>query len=618
MKPAISFVIQLSSSTAYENLGAVARNVLDGLDVILKSGNVKCSIFMDGPTIEMLRKMARPLAFGRIRDGVNNGILEFLGGGYHDPMLPLFPEEMQIRQLDAHRRLLNKLFDVEPQGYFNSSLVWEMGMTPVLERSGFDYALVSEAAIQDALGRSTPISGWFTIEDKGSLMRIVPVADALSKAIENDDLNWKEIAEPYCRDGKSAVVVLELPPQPAEIVGFFERLVDFVEMNEVQTRPVSYAVNQLPTDGSLSYLISAGRNIGLPATARTCRELLIRRPEINLLQKSFLNCYHQAKALLDDKQFASFCDVLFPMMSPIFFRDLSNPQGMKNMRVREWAARYMLDALKKLDQTTDFSGLKIDVCDFLLQGRKQIWVENTEIACLLDFYAGGVLRSLLHKNSSSNLLNAWRDDGEASLAFADCLLPNTDLTPVQIDQAISGRENTLMEPYEYQIKRMDGAAEIQLLEEQGFNIGDKHAVFHVSKNFEFKNDSTEFSVNYLVSNSIYLESKCFFGTIFELGLLNNSKGEGLVIDGTKIKWDRSEPMIYPEAKSMEIHDGFLGCTLHLKFDVPASVFVGPIFGAATSATPNVFQGVRVYPFWRTALNVTDEKEFKITVSISKR
>ena len=55
MKPTISFVLQLSPSTAYENLEAVARNLLDGLDVLLNSGLVKCSVFMDGPTLRMLR-----------------------------------------------------------------------------------------------------------------------------------------------------------------------------------------------------------------------------------------------------------------------------------------------------------------------------------------------------------------------------------------------------------------------------------------------------------------------------------------------------------------------------------------------------------------------------------
>ena len=290
MKPTISFVLQLSPSTAYENLEAVARNLLDGLDVLLNSGFVKCSVFMDGPTLRMLRKVAKPLAFGKIKNGIREGILEFLGGGFYDPMLPLFPEEVQRLQLEQHCTLLKKFFDIEPQGYFNSSLVWEMDMTAVLAKSGFDYALVNETAIQDALGRSTPTSGWFTIEDKGSLMRIVPVSVELSRAIENDELNWRQIAEPYCREGKSAVVLLDLPPEPSEIVAFFERLVDFVETNDLQTWPVGYTVNQLEPEGSLSYLMSAGRKLGLPAPAKTCREMLIRSRKSTCCRSSSFRC----------------------------------------------------------------------------------------------------------------------------------------------------------------------------------------------------------------------------------------------------------------------------------------------------------------------------------------
>ena len=110
MKPTISFVLQLSPSTAYENLEAVARNLLDGLNVIFNSGLVKCSVFMDGPTLEMVRRVAKPLMFGKIRNAIRDGSFEFLGGGFYDPMLPLFPNEIQARQLEMHRELLKKSF----------------------------------------------------------------------------------------------------------------------------------------------------------------------------------------------------------------------------------------------------------------------------------------------------------------------------------------------------------------------------------------------------------------------------------------------------------------------------------------------------------------------------
>lgn len=616
MKPTISFVLQLSPSTAYENLEAVARNVLDGLDVLLNSGLVKCSVFMDGPTLKMLRKVAKPLAFGKIRNGIREGILEFLGGGFYDPMLPLFPEETQSQQLDQHRDILKKYFDIEPQGYFNSSFVWEMGMTAVLEKSGFDYALVSEAAIQATVGRSTPVSGWFTVEDRGTLMRVVPVADSLTEAIEKDDLRWRVIAESYCHGGKSAVVVLDLPAQASEIVAFFERLVDFVETNDVQTWPVGYLVNQLPPEGSLSYLMSAGRKLGLPSSAMTCRETLVRRPEINLFQKSFLNLYRRGRDKLAGKDFTEFCDALLPAMSPMFFRDLANEEGMRSLKVREWGFRYLVSASSTLDSLMKFNGLRIEVCDYLLQGRKQIWVENPDMSLLLDYHAGGVLRSLYHKDSAVNLLNAWRDDAEPTFGFLDCLLPNADMTAQQIEQALSMREYLLRDPYEYRIKRLDSGAEIELLEEQGFAVGAKRGVFHVDKKFTLNPSTSEIVANYQLGNSTYMDSRCFFGSIFEFGLMGETGGR-IVVDGFDMKWDGKNPLVYPEANKLEIHDYGTKCTVTMSFVKPAAVFIGAIFGASSSAAPELFQGVRVYPFWRTALSVADEMNFKITVSVSK-
>jgi len=616
MKPTISFVLQLSPATAYKNLEAVARNLLDGLDVLLSSGLVKCSVYMDGPTIKMLNKVAKPLAFGKIRNGIREGLLEFLGGGFYDPMLPLFPEEAQSLQLDSHREILKKYFGIEPQGYFNSSFVWEMGMTAVLEKSGFDYALVSEAAVQATVGRSTPVSGWFTVEDKGSLMRIVPVADALTRAIENDDLRWRVIAESYCHGGKSAVVVLDLPPDPANIVAFFERLVDFVETNDLQTWPVGYLINQLPPEGSLSYLMSAGKKLGLPASAMTCRETLVRRPEINLFQKSFLNLYRRGRANLEDKDFDEFNEALMPAMSPMFFRDLGNAEGMRCLNVRQWGFRYLVAASSTLDSLMKFSGLRIEVCDYLLQGRKQIWIENSDISMLLDYHAGGVLRSLYHKNSEVNLLNAWRDDAEPTFAFLDCLLPNADMTAQQIEQALSMREYLLREPYEYRIKRLDSGAEIELLEEQGFTVGEKRGVFHVAKTFTLNPSTSEIVANYKLANSTYMDSRCFFGSIFEFGLMGETGGR-ITVDGFDMKWDGKNPIVYPEASKLEIHDYATRCTVTMTFVKPAAVFIGAVFGASSSAAPEMFQGVRVYPFWRTALSVADEMNFGMTISVSK-
>ncbi len=618
MNPRISFVLQMSPSTSYENLEAIARNLLEGLNVLLTSEQVKCSIYLDGPMIEMLYNIAKPLTFGKIQNAIHNGIIEFLGGGYYDPMLPLFPEDLQTMQLELHRDFLRKVLGVEPQGYFNSSLVWEPGMADVLERSRFDYALVTESAVQDALGRSTPVSGWFTLEDRGALIRIVPVSEVLSKAIAEDDLSWRSIAESYCRDGKSAIAFFDIPSEPTEIVDFFGRLVDFVEMNEVQTRTVGFAVNQLETCGSVSFLVSAGRKLGLPSTAHTCRELLILRPEINLHHMAFLYLYRRGRNTLTGKKWLEFCKTLLPAMAPRYFRDLFNNEGMRSMRVRKRANRLLIEAAQVLDNLTDFSGLRVDVCDYLLLGKKVLFCENPDCSYLLDTRFGGALRALNYKGANINLVNTWRDDGEPSVAFLDCLLPNADITPVKLEQMLYDRKHLLADPYDYRILRTEAGSEILLDEEQGFANDERKALFRIKKKFAFQGDSAKFTVSYAIDNLAYVNTKGFFGTILELGLLSKGDVNKVIIDGFNVKWNMAEPLLYPDGQNLEIRDEKAGCVFRMAFDRPASIFVGAIYGATSSAAPQAFQGIRVFPFWNAPFNILDRKAFSISVSVTKR
>jgi hypothetical protein len=113
-----------------------------------------------------------------------------------------------------------------------------------------------------------------------------------------------------------------------------------------------------------------------------------------------------------------------------------------------------------------------------------------------------------------------------------------------------------------------------------------------------------------------MDSRCFFGSIFEFGLMGETGGR-IVVDGFDMKWDGKNPIVYPEATKLEIHDYGTRCTVTMTFVKPAAVFIGAIFGASSAAAPEMFQGVRVYPFWRTALSVADEMNFGITVSVSK-
>lgn len=618
MKLTFSFVFQLPPLTFEDDVKAIARNILGSFDFLLNLSSFRSSFYLDGTVLEALNHAAGPLSIGKIRHGIREGKLEFLGGSYHDALLPLFPAELQQLQLKMHRRLLRKMFDVEPTGFFSSSMVWEMEMTDLLSREAFEYSLVSESALQDALGRTTPISGWFTTEDKGALMRIVPVAEGLSRAIAEDKLDWEYSAGPYCRDNKSAVVVLTMPRDPKEIVPFFERLAEFVEMNEIRTWPVSHIVSQQSSEGCVSSLMSVGTNLGLPATAKSCRELLIRRPEINMLHKTILALYRSGVAQLDSKDQQDFFKRLMPAMLPLYFRDLQEG-GMRSPVVRWRAYRHLISVVNWLGRATGFDGLRVEVSDFLLVGRKLISVENPHFSFLLDYAQGGSLRSLNYKKSTLSLLSAWRDDGEPSLGFLDCLVPNTALMPDKLDQILSNREFLLADAYDYQIKRHENSTDIQLSSEQAFSVGERRGLVQVDKRYSLNPSDSSFRLSYGLSNSTYVNFKGYFGSLMELGMRPfSARSQAVYIDGQNLRWKLDVPLIYPDARSVEIHDRVLSCVFCLEFDQPTNLFLGPIFGASSTAAPESFQGIRIFPFWKLAMESLKTANYGIKVRLLQR
>ena len=619
MKPTLSFVLQLPPSTAYAKLESVVENLLKGVCMMLDSGKVKFSLFLDGPTIEVAAKSPRPLVFGKLRRAIEDGSLELLGGGYYDPMLPLFPTELQSMQLKKHSKLLWKHFGIEPSGYFNSSMVWEMEMTELLEKHRFEYALVQEASLQDALGRTTPVSGWYTVEDKGSIMRVVPVSQKLSEAISNDDFQWEQIAEPYCRGGKAAVVGLDIPPQPGDIIPFFERLIEFVEMNEISTKTVASAVTEQNTEGRVSFLLSAGRKIGLPATAKTCRELLIRRPEVNLLHKTLLAEFHRAAALLKGHERDDFFEMLLPAMSPIYYRDMQDSEGMRTPMVRWWGTRFLLQAANRLTDLVSFDGIRLDIADFMLEGSKSIWAENHSYSFLLDYLEGGILNILNAKDAENNVLGAWRDDGNPAVGFLDFLIPNVELKAEKLDQILSDREGMLSAAYDYQIKRHDAGTDIALLSDMQPVFENQTFDLHAEKNFELSSTGSEFSVEYKLLNNSADAIKGFFGTLLDTGLLAcGHTDRDILIDGVPLKFNFRDPLIFPDACSLEIADKTTSSRIELVFKKKAAVLVSPIFGASSLAAPEALQGIRVFPFWKINLASQTEFELLMTAKISKR
>lgn len=589
------------------------------LKLFLDRTSIRASLYLPGSILETMVKHT-PQEVAWMKERIQEGRLELLGGGFYDSMPPFFPSRLQALQLKKHSDYVTKVFQVEPNGYFNSSMVWEIGMTELLTQQNFNYTLVNDDNLQFALGRTTPVSGWFTTEDKGTMVRLISVSTALSKAFTEESSIFEEEVHKVPQNDKCVVATLEVPlTDLSKIPAFFVSLEEKLTMFEWQTWTVSHIIEQQTSEGKVNLVSALGPNLGLPAGAYSCRELLIRRPEINFLHKSLLAIHRYAVEKLQGKDLETIEEMLLPIMAPLFYRDLHGDEGIRNPGVRWKAHKNLIEVVTALERFESFDGLRIEVTDYLLDGQKQVWVNNSEISFLIDHARGAYLRSLNYKPSGVNLISAMRDDGDISVGFIDHFLPNKISSISAFQSAVEDRQGVLTLPSDYEIKREAESVQLLFHSEQAFVTPETQHIFHIDKSYSLHSKHSSFDLAYRLTNSTYLDFKGYFGTELELGMRGfDPKTQLMKINGKKISLIESVPILYPNAEIFELQDRLLAWFLRFEFNRPTRVLISPIMGMNQFASPQAVQGLRIFLFWDVALTALESDSFEMKIKLSKR
>ncbi|MCK9181628.1 MAG: DUF1926 domain-containing protein [Fibrobacteraceae bacterium] len=585
----------------------------------LETSKVRLSLFLPGHIIEAWAKHCiNELIW--MRGAIREGRLEIVGGGFYDPMLPLFPTRLQELQLQKHFSVVEKIFQAEPSGYFNSSMAWEIGMTETLAKQGFNYALVSEDSLQESLGRSTRVVGWFTTEDRGAVIRLLPVAQDLSLALVQDysSLSLKVASLPENEKIWVAAISVNLN-RPENLHSFFEKLALNLIESDFQLWTLSHIFEQQMSDGRVNLLSSVGTDLGLPTGSHSCRELLIRRPESNFMHKSLLAANRHASSLLRGSDLSSIQNQLLPVMAPVYYADLYEDQGVRSPVVRWKGSRSIISVEDKIAKMADFRGRSVEVTDFLMEGYRQILVNNSKMGFLLEQNNGASLRSLIYKPSLVNMVSAFRQNGDVPVAFFDHLLDPSLHEIKQIEAALDDGAGSLKAPYDYQIERAEKHVDVMLRSEQIANVSSKKHVFHIDKRFALPWNDSSLNVSYVLSNTTFSEFEGYFGTELNLGARNfDGRSYSLKINGSKIPLRSALPLLYPDVSLMEFKDGLLSYAFRFTFSKPAKVALSLILGSDRSAAPTLVQGIRLFFFWNLTMKSQASETYKIQMDLSRR
>ena len=152
------------------------------LDLLAEYPDVKVTLHCSGSLLEWIVDH-RPEYIARVREFVERGQIELLGGPFYEPILAAIPRRDRVGQIKAYTEYLRKLFGVTVKGMWIPERVWEPTFAGDITDAGIDYTLVDDFHFRSAGLSDEELQGYYLTEDEGRLLKIFPDSERLRYTI---------------------------------------------------------------------------------------------------------------------------------------------------------------------------------------------------------------------------------------------------------------------------------------------------------------------------------------------------------------------------------------------------------------------------------------------------
>jgi hypothetical protein len=592
-----------------KNAHSAATKIWTAKIVRLLSGRpaLKLSVFFTGQMLKALNNEHKKEA-EQLKEFVASKQLEFLGGAYNDALLPLFPKQLQNMQLQKHKKFLSSL--MEPTGFLCRAHAWEISLIENLEKYGFEYALMPDVAVQEALGRKAAVAGWFAAEYGGSFMRILTYSQSLSsicqygkraeiiKALRNE-IHFNGVTCALLSVDLDETVLNNEWLQAIDTAG--------AEAIDIEHKLLCQAVQEQKSAGKVNL-------ISYSSFAPSCRDILSRMPEINFLHKCILNVYFEARSLSDLRVQEKVFEGLLKAMSHSYFKNTSD--GMLRSSVRFSANRAVMKAERIIKDNEPQDGIRFAMSGFFLDGNQQILFSNKHLECIIEPAFGGWVRSLAYRPSFAELACAMRDDGEVAPLFLDHICPFEFENLDQRNLWINDRQGAFLNSCESSIKNMEDKVQVLLYGEQTLSYSGKEYLFKAEKVFSLKSSNTELLFSASFTNNSFNAFKGELATELCLGFrYDDIRGQSLKIQGEKVKTELCNSF-YENVKRIDFRDRVLGIGISIEISKNTDILCAPILGIGSVAAPNTAQGLRLAIFHKAELKGQESETLHLRIKLN--
>ncbi|MFQ5999169.1 MAG: alpha-amylase/4-alpha-glucanotransferase domain-containing protein [Candidatus Bathyarchaeia archaeon] len=148
------------------------------LRIFQQHPKIKFSVHFSGCLLEWIAKN-HPEYLNGLKDLASRGQIEFIGGGFYEPILPIIPDEDKLAQIRLLSSYLTKTFGLEPTGCWLAERVWEPSLPKPLTEAGMKYVLIDDCHLRMAGYQEEETFHAYFTEEQGHRIAVFPINERL-------------------------------------------------------------------------------------------------------------------------------------------------------------------------------------------------------------------------------------------------------------------------------------------------------------------------------------------------------------------------------------------------------------------------------------------------------
>lgn len=142
----------------------------------------KFSVHYSGWLLAYIKEKA-PKTFALMQKLSQQGQIEFLTGGYYEPILASISSRDRIAQITKLNNFIQENFGQEPKGLWLTERVWDSVIVKDLAACGVEYVVVDDYHFISSGFDKEKLGGYFITEDEGISLKIFPINKELRYTI---------------------------------------------------------------------------------------------------------------------------------------------------------------------------------------------------------------------------------------------------------------------------------------------------------------------------------------------------------------------------------------------------------------------------------------------------